>query len=251
MRWSDILERLWKATGLTDRQLAKLEKRKALRVTRRFGLIGIREGGENVPLMALDCAATGMRVECAERLKKGEILTLTLRAPDARRPSINPREVALARAVWIRKQKNLLTHEVGLGFVLDTQDQRRGVAYFLLHECKVGIANPRENRQAPRVGANVRAQIKIAGREAMTATVKDIAVGGLLLISPESLERRIKVEVAVFLPGTSSPLECAGDVVRCAKIDHVKHELGIVFTSVPDDHKERLVSYLSKLLQAH
>lgn len=249
MRWGDFFDRLRRASGLTDRQVASLEKRKAFRVDRRFGVIGIRHHGENVAFMALDCAPTGLRIESAMRLKVGETLTLTVAEPGSRRPSMNSEEIPKARVVWVRKQKNLMTYEAGLAFLIDTPVQRRGVAYFLLEECKVGIHNPRENRKAPRVETDMHAIVRGKGFEEQSCKVRDISASGIMLISMKPLERSQTVNVSVHLPGEKKMLECEGDIVRCIKSGKDAFELGVSFTSVADDHKERLIAYLSRLLQ--
>lgn len=252
MRWVDILERLKRATGLTDRQVAALEKRRAFRVTRRMGLLCVRDGGEKVPLLALDFGAQGLRVESPVRLRKDEIVVLyTARKPELHRQDIDVDDDApRARIVWTRKRKDQPSHEVGMAFLLDSPAERRAAAHFLLDDCRVGIRNPKEHRKSPRVAAEMRGMVMTADCNMWDVTVKDIAVGGVLVVGGRPLERNTSVDVKVFLPDTAHALTCTGTVVRCLRLGTRSFELGIAFTSVGDDHRDRLVTALSRLMNS-
>lgn len=251
MRWTDLLDMLRRASGLSDREIAKLEKRKALRVERRFALVAQREDGESVAMMALDCAATGLKVEVGKRLKKDEIVKLAVKDFEKRRESINDAEAPRAKVVWVRKSRELMTYELGLAFILDSAEQRRGVAYFLLNECKVGISNPKENRRAPRISTGLNVQVRLQNGALITATVKDIAVGGVLMVTKGAIERKTAVEVRLFLADDpTKPMECQGTVVRCLVSSRDHFEIGVAFTGLTDEQKNRLVNALSKMLHS-
>lgn len=254
MRWVDLLERLKRATGLTDRQVAALEKRRALRVWRRVGLIGVRTGNEKVNMQGLNFGASGMRVETPIRLRKDEVVVLfRARQPEElqHRQDIDVDDDApRARVVWVRKRKDALSFECGMSFLIDTPSQRKAAAHFLLDDCRVGIRNPKELRKSPRITADMRGLVMTTDCNTSDIMVKDIAVGGLLAIGARSIERNTGVDVKVFLPDSSSAMTCKGTVVRCLKIAPRSFELGIAFTSVGSDHRERLVTCLSKMMNA-
>lgn len=256
MGWMDIIDRLKQATGLTDRQVAALEKRGSLRIQKRVSMIGIRVGdgkvSEKVPMLAVDLAAKGLRVEAPVRLKKDELYTLHKELhseSDARRTNIDVEcDAPLARVVWCRKRKDALHHDVGLSFVIDTAEQRRAVAHFLLEDCRLGIRDPREHRKAPRVASETRAYLRTLEGNTVEGSARDIAVGGALVVTTQPLERNTRLEIRIFLPGSAETLHCNGTVVRCIKIDTREWELGISFTAVENDHRNRLVAALSKAL---
>jgi hypothetical protein len=253
MSWVDILERLKRATGLTDRQVAAMEKRRAFRVVRRVGLLGIRPGGDKVPMMALDFAAQGLRVESPVRLRKEEIVVLyrALQPEDLHRHDIDADDDApRARVVWVRKRKDSVSFELGMAFLIDSAAQRKAVAHFLLDDCRVGIRNPREMRRTPRVAAELRGLVMTADCNTSDVTVKDLAVGGALVVSPRQIERNSPVDLKIFLPNAPQALQAKGTVVRCLRVGARSFELGVSFTTVADDHRDRLVSCLSRLLGA-
>lgn len=244
MAWMDFLGRLLRATGLTDRQVAALEKRRTFRVARRIGLLGVREGGDNVPLVAANFGAWGLRVASPVRLRKDEVLTLHR----ARQPEEGEALVAVAsptaRVVWSRRRKAGASYETGLVFVTDTDAQRRAAAAFLVDDCRVGIRDARENRRAPRVAAEMRGSVMTPDCRIYDVVVRDVAVGGVLATSNRAIERNVEVNLKVALPQVAQPLACRGTVVRCTRRGP-QYELGIAFTAVSDAHREALVSYLS------
>lgn len=256
MGWMDIIDRLREATGLTDRQVAAMEKRGSLRIYKKVSMIGIRVGdgvvSEKVPMLAVDLAAKGMRVEAPVRLKKDDLYTLHKEMhyeSDSRRTNIDVEcDAPLARVVWCRKNRGVMHHEVGLSFVIDTADQRRAVAHFLLEECRVGIRDPREHRKAPRVATETKAYLRTVEGNTIEGSARDIAVGGALVLTQQPIERNTRLELRIFLPSSSDTLHCKGTVVRCLKIDAREWELGIAFSDVEKDHRGRLITALSRAL---
>lgn len=256
MGWMDIIDRLKEATGLTDRQVAAMEKRGSLRIQKRVSMIGIRVGdgeiSDKIPMLAVDLAAKGLRVEVPLRLKKDDLYTLHKEIhleSEQRRTNIDVEcDAPLARVVWCRKRRDVLHHDVGLSFVIDTADQRRAVAHFLLSECRVGISDPREHRKAPRVFSDTKAYLRTADGNTIEASARDIAVGGALILTNQPVERNTRLEIRLFLPGSSETLHCRGVVVRCLKVDVREWELGVAFTDVEKDHRNRLIAALSKAL---
>lgn len=257
MGWMDIIDRLREATGLTDRQVAAMENRGTHRVRKRVHMIAIPvgdgAGSEKVAMLAVDLAAKGLRAEVPVRLKKGDLYTLRTEKYESygRRTNIDTGcDAPLARVVWCRKSKGATHHDVGLSFVIDTAEQRRAVAHFLLEECRVGLRDPREHRKAPRVISETKAYLRTAEGDTIEGSARDIAVGGALVLAKQPLERNTRLELRIFLPGSSDTLHCKGTVVRCLKIDAREWELGIAFTDVERDHHSRLVSALSRALSA-
>lgn len=253
MGWTDLIERLKRATGLSDRQIASMEKRRAFRVPRRIGVIGVRANGDKIHLLGTNFGAQGVRVESPQRLRRHEILMLIPSRQPEDRPAGGSESESSAphmRVVWTKRRKEEGSYEVGLVFILDTPHLRRAAAHFLLDDCRLGIRDPRENRKVPRVRAEMAGVAMTEDCHSFDVTIKDIAMGGALLVSPRSVPRNTHLDIKVYLPEAPTPLQCHGTVVRTAKVG--KHtELGVAFTSVAADHKERLVSFLSQLMQTH
>lgn len=249
MGWMDFLGRLLRATGLTDRQVASLEKRSTFRVARRISLLGTRAEGETVPLVATNLGAWGLRVESPVRLRKDEVLTLHR----ARQPEEGAAQAAssspIVRVVWSRRRKAGASHETGLVFVTDTETRRRAAASFLVDDCRVGIRDPRENRRAPRVAAEMRGSVMTPDCRIYDVVLRDIAVGGVLASSSRAIERNVEVDLKVALPQVPQPLVCRGTVVRCTRRGS-QYELGVAFTSISDANREVLVGYLSRQLSS-
>lgn len=251
MGWIDLLERLKRAGGLTDRQVASIERRRAFRIPRRVGILGIRANGQKIPMLGINFGAKGIRAEAPQRLRRDEILkVVTTSRSEQHRTNIDVEDDAPhVRVVWSRRHKDVATHDVGLVFVLDTPHLRRAAAHFLIEDCRIGIRNPKENRKQPRVPAEMRAFVTTEDCNIFEVIVKDIAAGGALLSSPRTIERGTALDLKIFLPGVAQALVGRGTVVRCQKVGR-GHELGVAFTSVADDHKERLVAHLSRLMRS-
>ncbi|NDD30895.1 MAG: PilZ domain-containing protein [Proteobacteria bacterium] len=251
MGWMEIIERLKQATGLTDKQVAALEKRGALRVSKRVSLIGLYER-ERVQMLAVDLSAKGLRVEASARMKKGDRVVIykdNHHEGDKHRVNIDVLDDApVATVVWCRRSRSGLHHDVGLEFLIDTAAQKKAVAHFLLGDCKVGLRDPREHRKAPRISSDMKAYVQTPDRTTYDATARDIAVGGALIIVGHPIERNTPVNVQVFLPGSKDALQGSGRVVRCTQVEVRKWELGIAFTQVNPDHRDRLVAALSSVL---
>ncbi|MBM3463079.1 MAG: PilZ domain-containing protein [Armatimonadetes bacterium] len=253
MKWTDLVDRFKRASGLTDRQveaLAAAEKRRATRVRRQVALLGFRESGEKLSLLAIEFGASGLRVECAARLQKGEVLKLALEHGKKHVSDIDTDDDAPSvRVVWVRRPGDLPNHQVGLAFVVDTPEQRRAAAHFVLDDCRVGIRDPRESRKLPRVRAEMEALVQTADGATIAAKARDIALGGVLLDVPRSMERGTSFDLKVFLPDAEQALVCRAEVVRCARVGTKTHEVGAAFTSVAENHRERLVACLSEMLR--
>lgn len=253
MGWTDLIDRFKRAAGLAGgatEAIAASEKRRAFRVARHVALLGFRANGQKVNLLAIEFGATGLRVESPARLEKDEVLRLVLEQAQAHRGDVDVDDDApRARVVWARKRKDLPTQHAGLAFVLDTPEQRRAAAHFVLDDCRVGIRNPRESRKVPRVRADMEALLMTSDGSTVKARARDIALGGVLLDSPRDFGNGTVLDVKVFLPGDAPALVCQGQVLRCVRLGPRAYELGLVFTKVADDHQERLVACLSEMLR--
>lgn len=252
MGWMDIIKRLQDAVGLTDRQVVALERRRRVRQRKRIAVIGVRKTDEQVHMVALDFGPSGLRVEMAKRLQKGETLMLF----GSRKVRQSFRNVGYGsdatapygQIVWVKPQKDNMSFTAGLTFMLETGDDRAAVARFLLDECDSGITEGREHRLAPRVSSQLSGHLKMPWNESIEGTVRDIAVGGALFITSQPIPRHTVVEVHVDLPDAGTQLVCRGMVVRCLPKGTNICELGIAFTVVAPDHKERLITTLARML---
>lgn len=254
MGWMDVIRRLQDAVGLTDRQVVALERRRLLRVPKRVAIVGIRKTDEQVHMVALDAGPNGLRVELGKRLQKGETLML-YSARQARQSFRNvgfgsDAAAVYGKIVWVKGHKDKIGHSAGIAFVLESGEDRAAVARFLLDDCDVGLVEGREHRMAPRVTSELSGFLKMPWNESIEGTVRDIAVGGALFIVSQPIPRHTIAEVHVDLPGMTTPLVCRGLVVRCIPRGTDVCELGIAFTVVAPDHKERLITTLARMLGA-
>ena len=255
MGWMDLINRIKDAVGMTDTQVAALERRQVQRVHKKISLVGVRCTNEQVPLIAVDFGPRGVRVESARPVEMGDkmyVYSANLCNQAFRNIEYGEDLTApTAVVVWTRKtSKDGLGYAAGLAFDMETEAQRDAVARFLLEDCEVGVAEGREHRMAPRISAELAAILTTPDKQVVQGTVRDIAVGGALISVTTALPRRTVVEVNVALPGTSTPLCCRGLVVRCIEKEAATFELGLAFTVVAKDHKERLVGVLSRSLLA-
>ena len=249
MGWTDLFERLRRATGLTSSQVAAIEKRRAFRVRRRMSLSGTRKDGQSIALVAVNFGPRGLRVETSVRLKRDEALHLQrVLQPEEREVGSLPPSF-LTRVIWVRPQPRSLGYEVGLVFVTSTESQARAAATFLV-DGHVGYRDPRENRRAPRYAGDVRGSLMTPDCHTYEVAVRDISVGGALVLMARPVERNTEVALKFTLPHTSSPITCQGTVVRCTRVRGGAHELGIAFTGQNTEHRGALVDRLSLLLQS-
>lgn len=253
MGWIDIIERLKNAVGLTDNQIASLERRGRLRVQKRVPLVGIRPNSEQVHMVALDFAQRGIRVETGRAVQKDELFTVyvTRKASQVFRDVEFSTDVTAPRAsvVWVKYLKDKMSWEAGLSFHMETDTEVANVALFLLEDCGISIGEGREHRTSPRLSTELDASMKIVStHETIAGKVRDIAVGGLLLMVPVAVPRHTIVELTLQFPGDPAPLTCRGVVVRSLPKGTDSCELGIALTVVADDHKQRLIKMLSKRL---
>lgn len=259
MGWTDIIERFKYVVGLSEAQVAAEERRRMQRVSRQIGLIGVRDQPVQVVLTALDIGPRGLRVEGDRRLKNGERLYLYKTAPDGNRRNMVWKRVLdfgkdltapCATVVWVRASRERTSFQAGLTFDTRTKAQRESVARFLLEECKVSVGEGRENRKAPRLAAELPVVVGTASDGTFDGLVRDIAVGGALISVGAPLPRNTSVSASITLASKDAPLMCQGVVVRCLKREADTWELGVAFTSVASDHRDRLVALLSKNLRA-
>jgi hypothetical protein len=252
----DILERMYGALRSGDnKNVATVERRRAWRVIRRVGLVGFRDNGDKLDLMGIDFSPGGMRIESPKKLKKGEMLRLTvakLRSGDDRRVSLEAAEdVLLAQVVWCAPRRDL-TLECGLQFMVDDVKQRPIIARFLLDDCKVGISNPKEKRKVPRMPTEMKGLVALSDGSTVDVRVLDLGLGGALINAPRDIAKNTILDLKIFLGGDGSTLQCKGAVVRSMAAGATSkvrtYDMGIYFTDVPADHKERLVGFLSKKL---
>lgn len=251
MGWLDIIDRLKRATGLSEKQVAALEKRGSLRVQRQVSLIGVLDA-EKIALLGLDLSAKGLRAHSPTRLKRGDRLSLIKDYSSDREKHRHDIDVIndapTARVVWIRKRRNALNFEVGFAFDIDTPEQRRAVARFVLEDCRLGIRDPREHRKAPRVHSEMRALMLTADGTTHEGLTRDVALGGALVEMKNDLLRNTTVDIKVFLPGDGPALHCKGTVVRSQRLVEKTYELAVAFGELDAAQRERLVTALSKLL---
>lgn len=252
MNWAELLERLKGAKGLTDKQVAAMEKRHNWRVFRKIKLKASRPTGETLDLVATNFGPGGMRAETEGRLKKDDRLSIQFTVGPAG-SIITSEEYFNVKVVWVRRRKSDSVHEVGLAFSAEDADHRLSAARFLLEECNVSIQNPREKRTAPRVAAErMSAVFATPDGEISTAQVVDLAVGGVQLLSPRAVSRGTELDLRITMAPDLPPLVCKGTVLRASREGQLRTvELGVAFTEVPPDHKDRLVSFLSRLLRAN
>lgn len=253
MGWMDVINRLKDAVGLTDRQVAALERRRVLRVQKKVGVVGIRCTSENVQMVAHDFGPRGLRLETATRLQKDE--PLMIYSAHQHKQSFRNVEYGddptapVGIVVWVKPSKDGLSNQIGLSFKMETEAERENVARFLLNDCEVGLTSSgKEHRLAPRVQSTLDARLETPNGE-MSGTVRDIAVGGALITVDQAMNRHSIVKTHIRLPDSAQPLVCRGVVVRCLQKENDQYELGIAFTTVPPDHKERLVSVLSRKMR--
>jgi len=249
MKWAELLDRLRGTTGLTDKQVASIEKRHNWRVFRKIKLEAARTGSEPIDLVATNFGPGGMRAETSHKLKKDDTLSIRL-APGAGRLVVGDERFQV-KVVWVRRRKSDGMNEVGLVFNAQEADNRLSAARFLLEQCNVSIQNPKEKRTAPRVQAE-RMTAAFAGDdgEVVSAQVVDLAVGGVQLLSPRMVPRGAALDLRISLAPDLPPLLCKGIVLRSSKEGQLRTvELGVAFTEVPSDHKDRLISFLGRLLR--
>jgi len=245
LRWGELIERLKKASGMSNHKVASEERRKAVRVAKRFDLVGVRESGQHVNLALVDCGVTGLKVLTSTLLKKGEFLVIVPENKPESSEELPPR----ARVMWTRQPKETFKKkEVGLAFVLDTPGQRRCVSHFLLTQMKVGICSPQEHRGTPRVGGKMRCKVTTHDGP-LVGVVKDIAPGGVLVTLATNIARKAEVKISVDLPTGNQPLESNGLVVRSIKTPQNEYDVAIAFTSIADAHRELLIDCLSTVME--
>jgi len=240
--WAALLARL-RGGEPTEKNVAAVEKRNAWRVFHKVKLKGER-GKELFELVATNFGPGGMRIETATRLKKNDEIKVQV-------PRVTVADDTFSvRVVWCRKRTDAV-HEAGVVFAGSEAENRMSAARFLLEECKLSIQNPQEKRKAPRVAAErMSAVFATPDGEVTQAQVIDLGVGGVQLLSPRRVVRGTDIDLKVTLARDLQPILCKGTVVRSTAEGQLKtSQLAVAFTDVPNDHKERLVGFLSRLLR--
>ncbi|MHB2021065.1 MAG: PilZ domain-containing protein [Candidatus Xenobia bacterium] len=252
MNWSEILDRLKILGGLSEEQLAAMERRGAWRVQRRVGMLGIRGGGEKVHLLAINFGPGGLRAESPIRLKLQEPLTVRVNRPGKGEKAMHlddARDQVTVKVVWCQKAQ--ANYHVGLAFCGGQSENEQAAARFLLEDCGVTIKSPKEKRRAPRTNPGGLSGF-YASRDGRMhqVTVLDLAIGGALLESQHPAESGSTVNVKIFLSRDQPALDCKATVVRVRAGNTPRtHAIGVSFTEVQKDHKDRLIKYLSRQLK--
>ncbi len=190
-----------------------------------------------------------MRAESEQKVKKNDELSVRMAPDSAARFAMA--EAFKVRVAWVRHRKSDGLHEMGLAFAGQDADNRLSAARFLLEECKVSIHNPREKRTAPRVRAEqMVVMFATDDGQIEQGRVMDLAVGGLQFVSPRMVARGASLDLKIRMAPDLPPLLCKGTVVRSGLEGQLRTvEVAVAFTEVPADHKERLVSFLARLLR--
>lgn len=252
MNWLTILERLKQAGNKVDGQLAALERRSSWRVSRRVGLWGFRQDGEKLHLMAVNFGPGGLRLESPRRFRIGEDLALRVPPKDDQKRGLNDdSQDVRVKVVWCKKRKDYPTFDVGVQFTGNESDNARIAAKFLLDDCGVTIRNPKEKRRAPRAMVERMTGVFATKDGTMTnVQVLDLAVGGALINTPRNLEPGTDINLKIILGKDIQSLDCKAQVVRSRPGTEPRtFSLGLMFTEVQPDHKERLIKFLSRQLK--
>jgi hypothetical protein len=232
--------------------MAAYERRSTWRVTRRVGLWGFRQDAEKIHLMGINFGPGGLRVESPRRFRLQE--DLMLRVPpkgEDKSKGLDDSNDVRVKVVWVKKRKDYPTFDVGLQFTGNETDNARLAARFLLDDCGVTIRNPKEKRKAPRALVDKMSAIFSTRDGSMVnAGVIDLSVGGALLQSPRNVPAGEAVSVKIILAKDIPSLDCKATVIRSRPGTEPRtFALGIQFSQVPEDHKDRLVKFLSRQLK--
>lgn len=113
----------------------------------------------------------------------------------------------------------------------------------------------KDRRANPRVETELDARVT-AGAEGFEATVLNLSVSGVLLLSDRPLPEMTMVRMRLSLPprtgeGIAYAFEIGGAVVRCEERDNdpPKYELAVFLTNLPREAKVALVEFVSARLR--
>jgi diguanylate cyclase (GGDEF)-like protein len=105
-----------------------------------------------------------------------------------------------------------------------------------------------DKRRDIRVDYNIAVEIQELGiqiKPVLTATMKSLSIGGILLESQDSLEIGSKIQINITFDSTK-PLLIIGTVIRSDKMDSSKYETSIAFLDSDKVVKNEIASYLIK-----
>lgn len=109
-----------------------------------------------------------------------------------------------------------------------------------------------ERRVHPRLDTSLSAEIN-TGRQLVTATAKNLSLGGVGLCLDHALQEQSLVGIGLFLveegveDATTSPLNVQGQVIWTAPVDSGGFEVGIRFAPMQSDQLARLQQFLARL----
>jgi len=214
------------------------------RVTRRRVSLGLAEGDEVDVLVEEEggghpCRATVAKVE-NDRFWLDVADSRRLLPPLAKGASIS---VRFTREDGVHLIKAKILRQVGEG----------GTTLEL--RCKARTVSRHQRREYFRVKEGVSLKFSLDRKKSrsglMTVTSKDISGGGVLLELPTGkVNVGESVGIRIFLPGQDSPIQVKGLVKRVAREcgrEGANTEVGIEFTSIEEDAREAIISYLFRV----
>ncbi len=107
---------------------------------------------------------------------------------------------------------------------------------------------PVERRSYPRFAHTIEVESQIAGQESTARMLaSDLSIGGLYCSSSQDYPEMTRLAVRLMLPDGALSVE--GVVVRRTELTSVagapRFELGLFFTGLRDEARERLMSFLA------
>jgi c-di-GMP-binding flagellar brake protein YcgR len=185
----------------------------------------------------------GVRLETTTEFREWEHVELTV-------PSVAMKGAGLPlEAVWRRKRKGAEGYWAGLRFLLETPEQEQAVVQFLLDDCQLGVLQLQERRRYVRVPMPLELDGRLFVKEGprLTVKVRDLSLGGALLVAPESVAVESQAAVRIPLLADQPPFDGVGVVVRETERDG-GFELGLNFDKLDAAHALALKKFLSHVL---
>ncbi len=96
-----------------------------------------------------------------------------------------------------------------------------------------------EQRSHPRITTRITIQ--------SVGPTLNISAGGMCVLTADPLREGLTPEITFELPDDPQPITCRARIAWCrtSKIDPELYEVGLSFTEIQDDDRERVISFVS------
>lgn len=182
----------------------------------------------------------GIRMLTSDTLAPETVLELNLKIPQTQHVLH-----AEGRVVWQRKITKYLI-DTGIKFTRISNEDKERLSEYI----KKTAGRIEEKREFVRcvLNAQVKYRLKTHPETEKICLSADISGVGLKVIQNEKLEKDVELEVWFNLPNDPEQIFAKGIVAWCRQTVEILYEVGIEFTRIKEQDRDKICSYVKKIL---